>query len=80
MAAREREIVKKDWVHSAAALANGGLIVIDDSALGTAYQPPIFAFKGHPGPSEIADKQSKKQFREILQVGHNGVFKKNERR
>jgi len=55
-----------------------GLIVLDDSALETAYRPPFFAKKGLPGPSRLAAEIDKSIFREILMVGHNRVFQRIE--
>ncbi len=70
------EIVQADWSVCSKAAAPGGLIVLDDAGLTTDYQPPIFATKGHPGPSQLAVEIDRNQFREILQVGHNRVFQK----
>lgn len=68
------DIVKKDWAVCSEAVAVGGLVVLDDSALHTGYVPPAFATGGHPGPSKLADEIDRKRFEEILQVGHNRVF------
>jgi hypothetical protein len=54
----------------------GGVIVLDDSGLTTAFRPPRFATGGHPGPSQLAQEINRQQFREVLQVGHNRVFQK----
>ncbi len=70
------EVAHADWEVCASAVKTGGLIILDDSALGTKYQPPIFATGGHPGPSRVAREIDPKAFREILQVGHNRVFEK----
>jgi hypothetical protein len=75
----DETVVKSDWQHSAEAVRSGGLIVLDDSALGTNYAPPIFASKGHPGPSHVANQIDSNGFTEILRVGHNRVFQKKER-
>jgi predicted O-methyltransferase YrrM len=72
----EEEIAAKDWQNSAAAVKTGGLVVLDDAALKTSYEAPVFGFKGHPGPSNIAERIDRNRFREILQVGHNRVFQK----
>jgi SAM-dependent methyltransferase len=69
-------IVQQDWQNCSQALAEGGIIVLDDSGLTTEYQPPIFSTKGHPGPSRMAQEIDRSKFREILQVGHNRVFQK----
>ena len=70
------EITRQDWDLCAAYLELGGLIVLDDSGLGTNYLPPLFATGGHLGPSRLAREIDRTQFREILQVGHNRVFQK----
>jgi len=71
------EIVKRDWDLCSAHVRPGGLIVLDDSGLGTNYVPPlILATAGHPGPSRLAQEIDRTCFREILQVGHNRVFQK----
>ncbi len=70
------EVVKKDWEVCSKALKVGGVIVLDDSGLGTMYRPPAFATGGHPGPSQMAQELDRTKFREILQVGHNRAFQK----
>lgn len=70
------EVVKQDWAACAESLRPGGVIVLDDASLFTRYQPPLFASKGHPGPSQVAEEIDRRAFREILQVGHNRVFQK----
>ncbi len=74
----EYEIAKKDWQVCSGQVKVGGIIVMDDSALFTKYNPPFFAFKGHPGPSRVADEvaERSKKFREVLRVGHNRVFER----
>lgn len=73
------EVVRADWGICAASMKPGGVIVLDDSGLGTNYHPPIFATGGHPGPSQVAREIKRSDFREILQVGHNRVFQKTNR-
>ena len=68
------EVARADWELCAAHVANGGIIVLDDSALDTAFKPPAFATAGHPGPSRVAREVDGTGFREILRVGHNRVF------
>jgi len=72
----EYEVVRKDWEACSRNLAPGGIVVLDDSGLSTNFVPPIFATNGHPGPSRIAQQIDRKQFREILQVGHNRAFQR----
>lgn len=69
------EVAQADWDLCSAHVRPGGLIVLDDSALGTTYSPPVFATAGHPGPSKVAAEIEGSSFREILRVGHNRVFK-----
>jgi hypothetical protein len=70
------EVAKADWSICSASINRGGIIVLDDAALGTAYSPPRFATAGHPGPSRLATEIDATGFREILRVGHNRVFQK----
>ena len=70
------EVARQDWELSVKNLSPDGLIVLDDSGLGTAYRPPRFATGGHPGPSRLAQEVKALGFREVLQVGHNRVFQK----
>jgi Methyltransferase domain len=69
-------VVKADWYNCSSNVKRGGFIVLDDSALFTAYQPPVFASKGHPGPSRVAEEVDRASFKEIIRVGHNRVFQK----
>ncbi len=68
------EIALRDWCVCSASLRTGSIVVLDDSALLTAYRPPLFATTGHRGPSRLAREIDRTQFREILQVGHNRAF------
>jgi hypothetical protein len=70
------EVAREDWVNSAATVVAGGIIVLDDSALGTSFSPPGFSTAGHPGPSRIAGEIDASSFQEILSVGHNRVFQR----
>ena len=70
------EVVRQDWEACSRNLRPGGVVVLDDSGLSTSFVPPIFASKGHPGPSRIAQEIDRKRFREILQAGHNRAFQK----
>lgn len=71
------EVALKDWQACSEAVKPGGLIILDDAGLGTSYHPPRFATAGHPGPSRVAAEIDRRRFSEILQVGHNRVFRKN---
>ncbi|HEX4265693.1 MAG TPA: class I SAM-dependent methyltransferase [Verrucomicrobiae bacterium] len=70
------EIARQDWELCSKHLGARGIIVLDDSGLTTSFRPPAFATAGHPGPSRLAQEIDRKQFRELLQVGHNRVFQK----
>jgi hypothetical protein len=70
------EIARQDWENCSRNLKPGGIIVLDDAGLTTEYHPPIFASRGHPGPSRVAQEIDRGKFRELLQVGHNRVFQK----
>ena len=70
------EVARADWDLCAAHLQPGGLIVLDDSGLTTKYAPPIFATGGHPGPSRLAQEVDRTRFREVLQVGTTGSFRR----
>ena len=72
----EYEIARQDWELCAGSVREGGVIILDDAGRSTSYQPRFFATAGHPGPSRLATEISRKDFREILQVGHNRVFQK----
>jgi hypothetical protein len=72
------EIARQDWEISSANTRAGGVIVLDDSGLNTAYRPPDFATGGHPGPSRLAPEiKAAGGWKEILHVGHNRVFQKS---
>jgi hypothetical protein len=57
-------------------LAPGGLLVMDDSSLGTSYCPPLFSFAGYPGPSRVAAELAMRELKFLGAVGHNNVFQK----
>jgi hypothetical protein len=66
-------VAKADWDNAAASIKRGGVIVMDDAALYTNFRSPFHSFKGHPGPSQVADEVGP-DFIEILRVGHNRAF------
>jgi hypothetical protein len=73
------EVVNADWEICSRQVRPGGLIVLDDAGLTTPYEPPLFATRGHPGPSRFAQEIERGLFEEILQVGHNRVFQRIQR-
>jgi hypothetical protein len=71
------EVASKDWELCSSHVKQDGIIVLDDAALATSFDPPAYAAtRGHPGPSRLAEEIDRSRFREILQVGHNRVFQK----
>lgn len=71
------ETAKADWFNCSKHIKVGGIIVMDDSALFTNFEPPFFAFKGHPGPSQVLEEiKGHSNFKEVLRVGHNRVFER----
>jgi hypothetical protein len=72
----EYEVARSDWSLCSAHVRPGGIIVLDDAGLYTTYVPPFSKFKGHPGPSRVAQEVDRQRFREILQIGHNRVFQR----
>ncbi len=71
------EVARQDWEVCAESVKAGGIIVLDDASLETAFNPPLFATAGHPGPSRVAREVDTGRFREIMRVGHNRVFQRN---
>lgn len=76
----ELEVVKSDLIAAIGALADRGLIVMDDSSL---FQPRVShsgAFAGHYGPSLVAEKHARKHLDHLIRVGHLNVFSKKSHR
>lgn len=57
-------------------LADGGLLIMDDSSLYTDFNPPMFSFAGHPGPSQVVKERAFKELHFVGGVGHNNIFRK----
>ncbi|HVF81540.1 MAG TPA: class I SAM-dependent methyltransferase [Flavisolibacter sp.] len=70
------EIVLEDWNLCSSHIRKGGIIVMDDSSFFTQAKLPFYAFKGHEGPSKVAEMVDKNRFKEVLRVGHNRVFER----
>ena len=70
------EVALADYEVCKGSLADGGLLVMDDSSLYTDYQPPSFSFAGHPGPSRVVQERAMKELRFLGGVGHNNIFQK----
>jgi hypothetical protein len=70
------EVALADYEVCKDSLADGGLLVMDDSSLYMDYQPPSFSFAGHPGPSRVVQERAMKELRFLGGVGHNNVFQK----
>ena len=69
-------VARQDWETCSQTLPPGGIMVLDDAALQTDFQPPCFSNAGHPGPSQVAAEISAAVYQEIFFVGHNRVFMK----
>lgn len=71
------DVVKCDFENVLECLDADGIIVVDDSALNTEFRPPMFASKGHPGPSRVCDEfLADGKILEIGAIGHNRIFHK----
>jgi hypothetical protein len=70
------EVVTADYKQCVKQLRSGGLLVMDDSSLGTDFNPPLFSFAGHPGPSLVVQELAMKELSFIGAVGHNNIFLK----
>ncbi len=71
------EVVRKDWAICSRCIKPGGIIVLDDAGLSSAFRPPpLLATGGHPGPSRLAAEIDRNCFAEIIQVGHNRAFQR----
>ena len=70
------EVAKHDYEICSRNLVKGGILVLDDSSLGTDYSPRFNSTAGHPGPSKVASEIDLNSFEEVLSVGHNRVFRK----
>jgi len=70
----EYDIVLSDYQACRDQLAPGGLLVLDDASLQTAFRPPSFSFAGHEGPSRVARQFAKRELTFLGAVGHNNVF------
>jgi len=68
------EIALADYEVCKDSLADGGLLVMDDSSLYTEYSPPNFSFAGHQGPSRVVRDRAMKELHFLGGVGHNNVF------
>lgn len=68
------EVVLSDFRAAKGNLAPQGIIVLDDSSALMEYNPPRFAFKGHPGPSQVAVDIASKEMKHISTIGHNNIF------
>ena len=63
-----------DYLLCKDALADGGILVMDDSSLNTDFIPPTFSFAGHPGPSKVVQELAMNELHFLGGVGHNNVF------
>lgn len=73
----EEQVVRSDYEVTLAALRPGGLLVFDDAALGSGYDPPPYAFAGHAGPSAVVRSLvGDARVTRVGAVGHNVLFRK----
>lgn len=70
------EVAATDYVSSLAALTDGGLLVLDDSSIGTSFRPPRYSFAGHPGPSRVRAELAEVDMDLVAGIGHNNIFRK----
>jgi predicted O-methyltransferase YrrM len=70
------EIVLADYRNSVASLKPGGILVMDDSSLGTDFSPPSFSFAGHPGPSRVAREFADRELVFLAGVGHQNLYRR----
>ena len=70
------EVVLEDYTNAHAALKVDGLLVLDDAAWAIEFDPPSYAFRGHPGPSRVAAEYAMKEMNFLGAVGHNLVFRR----
>jgi len=68
------EVAMADYEVCKNNLAEGGLLVMDDSSLYTDYKPPMFSFAGHLGPSRVVLERAMQELRFLGAVGHNNIF------
>jgi hypothetical protein len=68
------EVVCLDLRNAIDNIKKGGVIVMDDSSLNFAFDPPPGSFAGHPGPSRVASEIAQHELNLIGGVGHNNIF------
>jgi len=68
------EVAMADYEVCKDNLAEGGLLVMDDSSLYTDFKPPIFSFAGHSGPSRVLLERAMQELQLLGAVGHNNIF------
>jgi hypothetical protein len=72
----EYDIVLSDYRLCRDGLKVGGILVLDDASVGSAFRPPRFSFAGHIGPSRVAREYADKEMQFLGMIGHNNVFRK----
>jgi hypothetical protein len=71
------EVVRQDLKLVSNSLKKGGLLVLDDASLYSNFEPPKYAFAGHPGPSTVAIELNQSDiFKPYGSCGHNRLFLK----
>lgn len=64
------KVVLSDLEISKRSLAQGGVIVMDDSSLYSSYRPGRISFAGHPGPSKVCEEAINSGASVLVRVGH----------
>jgi len=72
------DIVMSDFNIAYENLADDGFIVMDDASLYFDYSSDDGGFKGHPGPSRVANDVAAKKMDLIAGIGHNNIFRKKD--
>jgi cephalosporin hydroxylase len=71
------DVVLADYELCRPQLSHNGIMVLDDSSLGTNFEPPLFASAGHPGPSRVVGEYAMSALLFLGAVGHNNIFRQN---
>jgi len=69
-------VVRSDYLCAATSVRIGGLMIFDDAGLYGGYRPPLWAFRGHAGPSTVALEVDLSRFRRLGSAGHNVIFER----
>lgn len=70
------DIALQDYLHCKENLSKPGLLIFDDSSLGSNYKPLKFSFAGHPGPSRICNEYAMREMKFLGGIGHINIFQR----